>query len=38
MIASPFAYFRGAAAPMAWDLAHTPTTASGCRPVVTRTC
>jgi uncharacterized protein (DUF2252 family) len=25
MIASPFAYFRGAAAPMAWDLAHTPT-------------
>jgi uncharacterized protein (DUF2252 family) len=29
MIASPFAYFRGAAAPMAWDLAHTP--ASGIR-------
>src|SRR5450755_2793222 len=27
MAASPFAYFRGAAAPMAWDLAHTPTTA-----------
>ncbi|HUD38327.1 MAG TPA: DUF2252 domain-containing protein [Streptosporangiaceae bacterium] len=26
MVASPFAYFRGAAAPMAWDLAHTPTT------------
>ena len=26
MIASPFGYFRGAAAPMAWDLAHTPTT------------
>jgi uncharacterized protein (DUF2252 family) len=26
MIASPFAYFRGAAASMAWDLAHTPTT------------
>ena len=25
MMASPFAYFRGAAAPMAWDLAHTPT-------------
>jgi uncharacterized protein (DUF2252 family) len=25
MVASPFAYFRGAAAPMAWDLAHTPT-------------
>ena len=25
MIASPFAYFRGAAAPMAWDLAHTLT-------------
>ena len=25
MIASPFAYFRGAAAPMAWDLAYTPT-------------
>ena len=25
MIASSFAYFRGAAAPMAWDLAHTPT-------------
>jgi uncharacterized protein (DUF2252 family) len=24
MVASPFAYFRGAAAPMAWDLAHTP--------------
>ncbi|MGB6457811.1 MAG: DUF2252 domain-containing protein [Streptosporangiaceae bacterium] len=24
MAASPFAYFRGAAAPMAWDLAHTP--------------
>jgi uncharacterized protein (DUF2252 family) len=26
MAASQFAYFRGAAAPMAWDLAHTPTT------------
>ncbi len=26
MIGSPFAYYRGAAAPMAWDLAHTPTT------------
>jgi Uncharacterized protein conserved in bacteria (DUF2252) len=26
MVASPFAYFRGAAAPMAWDLAHVPTT------------
>src|SRR6478609_850284 len=26
MAVSPFAYFRGAAAPMAWDLAHTPTT------------
>ncbi len=26
MAASPFAYFRGAAAVMAWDLAHTPTT------------
>jgi hypothetical protein len=26
MRASPFAYFRGAAAQMAWDLAHTPTT------------
>jgi uncharacterized protein (DUF2252 family) len=26
MAASPFAYFRGAAAPMAWDLAHTPAT------------
>jgi uncharacterized protein (DUF2252 family) len=26
MMASQFAYFRGAAAPMAWDLAHTPTT------------
>ena len=25
MMASPFAYFRGAAAPMAWDLAHTST-------------
>jgi uncharacterized protein (DUF2252 family) len=25
MVSSPFAYFRGAAAPMAWDLAHTPT-------------
>ena len=25
MTASPFAYFRGAAASMAWDLAHTPT-------------
>jgi uncharacterized protein (DUF2252 family) len=25
MLTSPFAYFRGAAAPMAWDLAHTPT-------------
>jgi uncharacterized protein (DUF2252 family) len=24
MMASPFAYFRGAAAPMAWDLAHMP--------------
>ncbi len=26
MAASPFAYFRGAAAPMAWDLAHMSTT------------
>ena len=26
MAVSQFAYFRGAAAPMAWDLAHTPTT------------
>jgi uncharacterized protein (DUF2252 family) len=26
MLTSPFAYFRGAAAPMAWDLAHSPTT------------
>ncbi len=26
MVESPFAYFRGAAAPMAWDLAHTPST------------
>ena len=26
MAASPFGYFRGAAAPMAWDLAHCPTT------------
>jgi uncharacterized protein (DUF2252 family) len=26
MAASPFAYFRGAAGAMAWDLAHTPTT------------
>src|SRR5262249_38153723 len=26
MVASQFPYFRGAAAPMAWDLAHTPTT------------
>jgi uncharacterized protein (DUF2252 family) len=26
MLTSPFAYFRGAAAPMAWDLAHTPAT------------
>src|SRR5436190_18822574 len=26
MAASQFPYFRGAAAPMAWDLAHTPTT------------
>jgi uncharacterized protein (DUF2252 family) len=25
MVTSQFAYFRGAAAPMAWDLAHTPT-------------
>jgi uncharacterized protein (DUF2252 family) len=25
MLTSSFAYFRGAAAPMAWDLAHTPT-------------
>jgi uncharacterized protein (DUF2252 family) len=25
MAVSPFAYFRGAAAPMAWDLAHSPT-------------
>ena len=24
MASSPFAYFRGAAAPMAWDLAHLP--------------
>jgi uncharacterized protein (DUF2252 family) len=26
MAASPFAYYRGAAAPMAWDLAHLPST------------
>ncbi len=26
MLTSPFAYYRGAAAPMAWDLAHSPTT------------
>ncbi|MGO8885986.1 MAG: DUF2252 domain-containing protein [Streptosporangiaceae bacterium] len=26
MVASPFSYFRGAAAPMGWGLAHTPTT------------
>lgn len=26
MVESPFAYYRGAAAPMAWDLAHSPTT------------
>lgn len=26
MLASPFSYFRGAALPMAWDLAGTPTT------------
>src|SRR5262245_12790973 len=26
MVASQFPYFRGAAAPMAWDLAHMPTT------------
>src|SRR5258707_12144767 len=26
MAASPFAYFRAAAAPMAWDMAHLPTT------------
>jgi uncharacterized protein (DUF2252 family) len=26
MLTSPFAYYRGAAAPMAWDLAHAPTT------------
>ncbi len=26
MVASPFAYFRGAAAPMAWDLGQTPST------------
>jgi uncharacterized protein (DUF2252 family) len=26
MLTSPFAYYRGAAAPMAWDLAQTPTT------------
>src|SRR6202012_3714382 len=26
MSASPFAYFRGAAAPMAWDLGHLPAT------------
>src|ERR1700756_4645974 len=26
MAVSPFAYYRGAAAPMAWDLAHTPAT------------
>jgi hypothetical protein len=38
MMASPFAYFRGAAAPMAWDLAHTPTSDIGCRPAVTRIC
>src|SRR5436309_13580375 len=29
MVASPFAYFRGAAAPMAWDLSRSP--ASGIR-------
>jgi uncharacterized protein (DUF2252 family) len=26
MVTSAFAYYRGAAAPMAWDLAHSPTT------------
>ena len=26
MLTSPFAYYRGAAAPMAWDLAHGPST------------
>ena len=26
MMVSPFTYYRGAALPMAWDLAHTPTT------------
>jgi hypothetical protein len=38
MAVSPFAYFRGAAAPMAWDLAHTPRLTFVCRPAVTRTC
>ena len=26
MMVTPFTYYRGAALPMAWDLAHTPTT------------
>ena len=32
MLANPFAFYRGAAAIMAYDLSHTPSTASTCRP------
>jgi Uncharacterized protein conserved in bacteria (DUF2252) len=38
MVASPFAYFRGAAAPMARDLAHAPITDIRVQPAVTRIC
>ena len=37
MIPSPFVFFRGAAAIMAADLAHTPPRGSGSRSVVTLT-
>ena len=37
MAASPFAYFRGAVAAMAWDLAHSPQLISGCRRAATPT-
>ena len=38
MLVSPFAFYRGAAAIMAADLAATPTRASGCSSAATRTC
>ena len=38
MLVSPFTYYRGAALPMAADLADTPIAGSGCSCAATRTC